>query len=133
MTKTKKTLIVFIIAAAILTPTLTYLEKKISIFGDLDHESLYFILLGLLIVTLLSYKIRLKKRLLKRADDELSIFVKYKASYYAYRTTLFIWLIVFILQKYFISAQAMLGVGMLLSVIFGIAAKIVANRESHEE
>ena len=133
MTKTKKTSIVFIIAAAILTFALTIVEEKISIFGDLDHETLYFILLGLLIVTFLSYKIRMKKRLLKRADDELSIFVKYKASYYAYKTTLFIWLIVFILQKHFISAQAMLGVGMLLSVIFGIAAKIVANLESDEK
>lgn len=133
MTKTKKTSIVFIIAAAILTFALTIVEKKISIFGDLDHETLYFILLGLLIVTFLSYKIRMKKRLLKRADDELSIFVKYKASYYAYKTTLFIWLIVFILQKHFISAQAMLGVGMLLSVIFGIAAKIVANLESDDK
>jgi len=133
MTKTKKTSIVFIIAAAILTFALTIVEEKISIFGDLDHETLYFILLGLLIVTFLSYKIRMKKRLLKRADDELSIFVKYKASYYAYKTTLFIWLIVFILQKHFISAQAMLGVGMLLSVIFGIAAKIVANLESDDK
>ncbi len=133
MTKTKKTSIVFIIAATISTFALTIVEDKFSIFGDLDHETLYYILLGLLFVTFFSYKIRMKKRLLKRADDELSIFVKYKASYYAYRTTLFIWLIVFVLQKHYISAQAMLGVGMLLSVIFGIAAKIVANLESDEK
>ncbi len=133
MTKTKKTQIVFIIAATISTFALTIVEDKFSIFGDLDHETLYYILLGLLFVTFFSYKIRMKKRLLKRADDELSIFVKYKASYYAYRTTLFIWLIVFVLQKHYISAQAMLGVGMLLSVIFGIAAKIVANLESDEK
>ncbi len=133
MTKTRKTSIVFIIAATISTFALTIVEDKFSIFGDLDHETLYYILLGLLFVTFLSYKIRMKKRLLKRADDELSIFVKYKASYYAYRTTLFIWLIVFVLQKHYISAQAMLGVGMLLSVIFGIAAKIVANLESDEK
>jgi hypothetical protein len=133
MTRTKTTTSVLIIAAAISTVAFTFLESKMSIFGDMDHESLYYILLGLMVVTFLSYKIRIKRRLFKRADDELSIFRKYKASYYAYKTTIFIWLMVFILQKYFLTAQAMLGVGMFLSVIFGIVAKIVANREINEE
>ena len=133
MTRTKKTLIAFIFTATLLTVGLTLLEKNIVIFGDMNHESLYYILLGLIIIVSFVYKIRKKDKLLKRADDELSIYKKYKASYYAYSTTLFIWLIVFILQKYFISAQAMLGVGMLLSVIFGITAKIVANIETYEE
>jgi hypothetical protein len=133
MTRTKTTTSVLIIAAAISTVAFTFLESKMSIFGDMDHESLYYILLGLMVVTFMSYKIRIKRRLFKRADDELSIFRKYKASYYAYKTTIFIWLMVFILQKYFLTAQAMLGVGMFLSVIFGIVAKIVANREINEE
>jgi hypothetical protein len=133
MTRTKTTIVVLFIAAVGSTVAFTFLESKMSIFGDMDHESLYYILLGLMVVTFLSYKIRIKRRLFKRADDELSIFRKYKASYYAYKTTIFIWLMVFILQKYFLTAQAMLGVGMFLSVIFGIVAKIVANREINEE
>jgi len=133
MTRTKTTIVVLFIAAVGSTVAFTFLESKMSIFGDMDHESLYYILLGLMVVTFLSYKIRIKRRLFKHADDELSIFRKYKASYYAYQTTLFIWLMVFILQKYFLTAQAMLGAGMFLSVIFGIVAKIVANREINEE
>jgi len=41
MTRTKKTLIAFIITATLLTVGLTILEKNIVIFGDMNHESLY--------------------------------------------------------------------------------------------
>jgi len=133
MTRTKKTLIAFIFTATLLTVGLTILEKNIIIFGDMDHESLYFILLGLTVITIGGYKIRKKKRLLKRADDELSILRKYKASYYAYTSTLVIWFNIFILQRYSTNSQTILSIGILLTVIFGITAKIVANRETHEE
>ena len=133
MTQTKKTSIAFLIGALLSTLAFMFLEKQFSLFGDMDYESLHFLFFVFIIVALGTYKIRKKDKLLKRADDEMSIHNKYKASYYAYESTLFIWLFIFILSRHFPNAMSMMGTGIFLTVAFGVIAKIVANRETNEE
>jgi asparagine N-glycosylation enzyme membrane subunit Stt3 len=133
MTRTKKTSIAFLFGALFSTLAFMFLEKQFSLFGDMDYESLHFLFFILIIIALGTYKIRKKDKLLKRADDEMSIHNKYKASYYAYESTLSIWLFIFILSRHFPNAMSMLGTGIFLTVAFGVIAKIVANREINEE
>jgi hypothetical protein len=65
-------------------------------------------------------------------DDELSNLIKYKAGYYAFMTSMYIWLFIFLFKRYFPDAETMLGGGILLSAFVAIGLKIYLMHNYHE-
>lgn len=65
-------------------------------------------------------------------DDELSDLIKYKAGYYAFMTSMYIWLFIFLFKRYFPNVETMLGSGILLSAGVAIGLKGYFIRNYHE-
>lgn len=65
-------------------------------------------------------------------EDELSTQIKYKAGYYAFITSMYIWLFIFLLKRYFSDVETMLGVGILLSAFVAIVVKGYLTRNYDE-
>jgi hypothetical protein len=65
-------------------------------------------------------------------DDELSNLIKYKAGYYAFMTSMYIWLFIFLFKRYFPDVETMLGGGILLSAFVAIGLKIYLMHNYHE-
>jgi len=65
-------------------------------------------------------------------DDELSTLIKYKAGYYAFMTSMYIWLFIFLFKGYFPDVETMLGSGILLSAFVAIGLKGYLARNFHE-
>lgn len=65
-------------------------------------------------------------------DDELSTHIKYKAGYYAFITSMYVWLFVFLFQRHFGDVETMLGFGILLSAVISIGIKGYLTRNFHE-
>lgn len=65
-------------------------------------------------------------------EDELSTQIKYKAGYFAFIASMYIWLFIFLLQRHFQDVETMLGSGILLSAIIAIVIKGYLARNFHE-
>jgi hypothetical protein len=57
------------------------------------------------------------------AEDEMSTRIKYKAGYYAFTVSLYMWLFIFLFNRFFPNVETMLGGGILLSAVLSIAIK----------
>ena len=66
------------------------------------------------------------------AADELSTRIKYRAGYYAFITSMYVWLFVWLFQRHFVDTETMLGFGILLSAVISIAIKAYLARHYHE-
>ena len=66
------------------------------------------------------------------ADDELSMRIKYKAGYYAYLVTMYMWLLIFILKDAFPDIETLLGGGILFSGLIAFLSKILVKRNFNE-
>ena len=66
-------------------------------------------------------------------EDELSTQIKYKAGYYAFITSMYVWLAIFLFQRHFADVETMLGCGILLSAVVSIAIKTYLARNYHED
>ncbi|MCP4273525.1 MAG: hypothetical protein GY781_16475 [Gammaproteobacteria bacterium] len=65
-------------------------------------------------------------------EDELSTQIKYKAGYYAFLASLYMWLLIFIFKRYFPDVETMLGGGILCSAMLAIIIKSYLKRHYHE-
>lgn len=65
-------------------------------------------------------------------DDELSTRIKYKAGYYAYLTSMYMWLFIFLLKDNFPDVETMLGGGILLSAAISVIIKYVVKYKFDE-
>lgn len=65
-------------------------------------------------------------------EDELSTQIKYKAGYYAFLTSLYIWLAIFLFQRFIPDVETMLGGGILLSACVAIGIKAYLTRSYNE-
>ena len=60
-------------------------------------------------------------------EDELSTFIKYKAGYYSFLISIYMWLAIFLLKNNFSNVETMLGVGILLSGFLSVIVKFVVR------
>ena len=67
------------------------------------------------------------------AEDEMSNRIKYKAGYYAFLTSLYMWLFIFLFKDFFPDVETMLGGGILLSATLSIVIKTYLTRNFHED
>jgi len=56
----------------------------------------------------------------------------YKAGYYSFLTSMYIWLFIFLFQRYFPDVETMLGGGILLSCIIAIGLRAYLTRHFDE-
>ena len=61
-------------------------------------------------------------------DDELSNQIKYKAGYYAFLSSMYVWLFIFLFKNIFPDLELMLGTGILTSAFISIAIKAYLSR-----
>ena len=66
------------------------------------------------------------------AEDEMSTQIKYKAGYYAFLSSLYMWLFIFLFHRFFPDVETMLGGGILLSAVTSMAIKGYLTRNYHE-
>ena len=67
------------------------------------------------------------------AEDEMSTRIKYKAGYYAFLASMYMWLFIFLFKDIFPDVETMLGGGILLSAILSIVIKTYLTRNYHED
>ena len=67
------------------------------------------------------------------AEDEMSNRIKYKAGYYAFLASLYMWLFIFMFKDFFDDVETMLGGGILLSAAISIVIKMYLTRHYHED
>jgi hypothetical protein len=65
-------------------------------------------------------------------DDELSTRIKYKAGYYAYLTSMYMWMFIFLLKDNFPDVETMLGGGILLSGALSVIIKYAVKYKFDE-
>lgn len=66
------------------------------------------------------------------AEDEMSSRIKYKAGYYAFLSSLYMWLFIFLFHRFFPDVETMLGGGILLSAVTAMAIRGYMARNYHE-
>ena len=62
-------------------------------------------------------------------EDELSDQIKFKSGYYAYISSMYMWLILFLFKEHFPDIETLLGGGILLSAFIGFICKIIIKRQ----
>jgi hypothetical protein len=108
-------------------------EKSTNLFQGLG---LYiFILIIILSVVVLVNAIKKDKE--EKAgiptDDELSTRIKYKAGYYAFIASMYMWMLIFFFKRYFPDVETMLGGGILLSAAISVGIKYYIKYNYSEE
>jgi len=66
-------------------------------------------------------------------EDELSARIKYKAGYKAFMASMYLWLAIFLFQRFFPDTETMLGTGILLSAVLFMLIKGHLTRHFHED
>lgn len=65
-------------------------------------------------------------------EDEMSLLLKYKAGYYGYLASMYMWVFIFLFKDHFPDTESMIGGGILMSGLIGFIAKIVVKRNINE-
>jgi hypothetical protein len=68
-----------------------------------------------------------------QTEDELSNLIKYKAGYKTYKTSMYMWLYIFLLKDKFPNTEIMLGGGIMLSALISLIYKFLIKREFNEK
>jgi len=65
-------------------------------------------------------------------EDELSVRIKHMAGYYAFITSMYMWLLIFIFRNRFQDVETMIGGGILCSSVLTIFIKLYLKKHYHE-
>jgi len=88
------------------------------------------------IVALISIVIAIKKMKEEKEgqpiEDEFTTQVKYKAGFYAYIASMYMWLFIFLFRGLFPDVETLAGGGILLSGVIGFACKFIVKRQINE-
>jgi hypothetical protein len=103
-----------------------------ELFGGLE----LFILILIIILGIVAFVNALKRdRDIKAGmpvEDELSTRIKYKAGYYAFLTSMYMWMFIFLLKDNFPDVETMLGGGILLSGALSVIIKYAVKYKFDE-
>jgi len=132
MKKNRKTLLIISIIAMIVIWGFIALEKETNLFQGLD----LFVFILIVIFGGLAIYLAIKKN--KEIDegfppeDELSLRIKYKAGYYTYLVSMYMWLLIFMFKRYFPDVETIIGGGILLSALLSVIIKFVVKNKINE-
>ncbi len=100
-----------------------------EMFKGLNLLIFALLIIGGIIAFVTTYKKDKEAKEGLTAEDELSTLIKYKTGYYAYMTSLYMWLIIFLFKNKFPDIETMLGGGILLSCLFWAVSKYVVKQK----
>ena len=107
------------------------IEKGTTLFQGLDLF-IFILIIAFGIVAL--YKAFKKDKELAEgqpAEDELSNLIKYKSGYYAYMSSLYLWLFLFLMKDKFPDVETLVGGGILLTALCSFLAKLYVKKQLH--
>ena len=101
--------------------------------GDYIPEPLgIFIFAMIMIVGIYAFFVHMRRYKEEKegfaVEDELSTQIQYKAGYYSFNASLFIWFAIFAFQQFIPDTETMLGGGLLLSMIVFMGIRAYLRR-----
>jgi hypothetical protein len=132
MTIKRKTLLVSSVLITLTILGFIVVVRGIDRFSGLE---LFILILIIILGVVVFINALRKERDIKAGlpiDDELSTRIKYKAGYYAYLTSMYMWLFIFLLKDNFPDVETMLGGGILLSAAISVIIKYVVKYKFDE-
>ena len=95
-----------------------------------------FIFVLILIGAVYSFVVEMKKHKDREsgfpAEDELSEQVKYRAGYYSFMTSIYVWLSLFLLKEHFTDYDTLFGLGVLLPAVIFMVLRSYLTRNPYE-
>jgi uncharacterized membrane protein YidH (DUF202 family) len=128
MKKTKTFLIIMLAGTVSFGVGLWLYSTKAEINPLMLVIAALIVIIGIVAIVLGMKRMQDEKKGLP-ADDELSNLIKYKAGYYAYIASIYMWLFIFLFKGLFPDIETMLGGGILLSGLIGFIAKYVVKQK----
>ena len=130
----RKTLLIVSILIMAITLAYIIMERRATNFFEVKR----IIILGLIIILgVIAFVKALQKNKEEKdgipLEDEFTALIKYKAGYYAFLSSMYMWLFIFLFKGYFPDVETMLGGGILLSGLISYIAKIIVKREINEK
>jgi len=132
MKKRRKTLLITSVLIMAVIWAFIVLEKGTALFKGLDLVIFILIIIGGTIAFLSALKRDKEAKEGQPAEDELSTRIKYKAGYYAFMASLYMWLFIFLMKDKFPDNETMLGGGILLSALISYIAKYIVKKNFDE-
>jgi preprotein translocase subunit SecG len=129
----RKTLMIASILIMFMIGGFIVVQNGTNLFQGLD----IYIFILIVILSIIVFVNVLKKDKDERAgiptDDELSSRIKYKAGYYAFLSSMYMWMLIFFFKRYFPDVETMLGGGILLSAAISVGIKYYMKYNYNEE
>jgi len=132
MKKRRKTLLITSVLMMAVLWAFIVLEKGTTLFKGLDLVIFVLIIIGGSIAFISALKRDKEEKEGQPAEDELSSKIKYKAGYYAYMASMYMWLFIFLMKDKFPDSETMLGGGILLSALISYIAKYIVKKNFDE-
>ncbi len=133
MKKSKKLLLLLVG----LTFTFTLGVLSYSQMAEIQSKMLIiYLLIGLVAVLSIAFAMRKVKEEKEGQplEDELTTNIKHKAGYYAYLSTIYMWLIIFLFKDLLSdNTETLIGGGILLSGVIGFVCKEIVTRKLNEK
>lgn len=89
------------------------------------------------IVAIISIFIAIKKMKEEKQgqpiEDEFTTQIKYKAGFYAYISSMYMWLFIFLFRGFFPDTETLVGGGILLSGVIGFVSKMIVKHKIDEK
>lgn len=131
MKKQRKTLLITSILFMAAIWAFAIIEKGTNLFKGYDLIIFIFIIVFGVIALVSALKKDKDEKEGIPIEDELSNQIKYKAGYYAYLASLYMWLFIFLFKDKFPDLETLLGGGILLSAIISYVARLVVKKQFH--
>lgn len=109
------------------------IEKGTNLFQGLDLYIFILIIVLSIVVLVNAIKKDKEEKAGIPTDDELSTRIKYKAGYYAFLSSMYLWLFIFLLKDNFPDVETLLGAGILLSAAISVIIKYLIKYNYNEE
>lgn len=107
------------------------IEKGTDLFKGLSLVIFILIIIGGVVAFFTALKKDKDEKEGLPLEDEMSNQIKYKAGYYAYMASLYMWLFIFLFKDKFPDIETLLGGGILLSALISFIAKAIVKKQFH--
>ena len=127
--------ILLIIAVMIMGVMLGFIikERGSGLFTGIEFFLFFLILVFAFIASFFALRRDREEKEGIPREDEMTTLLKYKAGYYAYLYSMYMWLFIFLLRDKFPDIETRLGGGILLSALIGFFVKIIVKRNFNEK
>ena len=109
-----------------------WVKNQTDLLGSLELVIFILIIISGIIALVSAFRKDRDERAGIPTEDEMSEQIKYKAGYYTYLLSMYMWLLIFIFNESFRSVETMLGGGILLSGFMSFVVKYFVTRRLHD-